>query len=89
MEKAELYNSLFSKRSPRKNNARTLLTYIQYLMNNRLSSVTFSQDAIAKIIQNLDPGKTYRYDNSSIRMLKNCGPAILKPLAIILDNVLI
>ena len=56
---------------------------MQYLTNNRLSSVTFSQDDIAKIIQNLDSGKAHGHDNTSIRMLKICGSAIYKPLAIV------
>ena len=56
---------------------------MQYLTNNRLSSITFSQDDIAKIIQNLDSGKAHGHDNISIRMLKMRGSAIYKPLAII------
>ena len=43
------------------NKVNTLPTHIQYLTNNRLSSVTFSQDHIATIIQNL--GKTQGHDN--------------------------
>ena len=53
LEKAKLFNSLFSKQCSLINNASTLPTHIQYLTNSRLSSVTFSQDVIAKIIQNL------------------------------------
>ena len=53
------------------------------MTNNCLSFVTFSQDDIAKIIQNLDSGKGHGHENISIRMLKVCGSAIYKPLAII------
>ena len=60
---------------------------MQYLTNNRLSSITFSQEDIAKTIQNLDPGKAHGHDNISIRMLKICGSAIYKPLAIIFKQV--
>ena len=56
---------------------------MQYLTNNRLSSVTFSQDDIAKIIQNLDSGKAHGHDSISIHILKICGSAIYEPLAII------
>ena len=56
LEKAELFNSFFSKQCSVINNGSTLPTHIQYMTNNRLSSVT-SQDDIAKIIQNLDSGK--------------------------------
>ena len=56
---------------------------MQYLTNNRLFSVTISQDDIAKIIQKLDSGNAHGHDNFSIRMLKICGSAIYKPLGII------
>ena len=56
---------------------------MQYLTNNRLSSVTFSQGDIVKIIQNLDSGKAHGHNNISRRMLKICGSTIYKPLAII------
>ena len=56
------------------------------MTNNRLYSITFSQDDIAKIIQNLDSGKAHGHDNISINMLKIYGSAIYKPLAIILKQ---
>ena len=83
LEKAEFFNSLFSKQCSLINNGSTLPTHIQYLTNNRLSSTTSSQDDIAKIIQNLHSGKAYGHDSISICMLKIFGPAIYKPLAII------
>ena len=73
LEKAELFNSFFLKQCSLINNGSNLPTHIQYLTNNCLSSVTFSQDDIAKIIQNLDPGKAHGHNNISIRMLKFCG----------------
>ena len=48
LEKAEFFNSFFSKECSLINNASTLLTHIQYLTNNCLSFVTFSHDDIAK-----------------------------------------
>ena len=83
LEKAELFNSFFSKQFSLINNGSTLPTHMQYLTNNRLSSVTFSQDNIAKIIQSLDSGKAHGHNNNSIRILKICGSAIYEPLAII------
>ena len=53
------------------------------MTDSRLSSVRFSQDDIAKIIQNLDPNKVHGHDNISIRMLKICGSSICKPLEMI------
>ena len=64
-------------------NRSTVLTHKQYLNNDLLSSVTFSQDDVAKIIQKLDSGKAHAHDNISKGMLKICDPAIFKPLVII------
>ena len=51
------------------------------MSDNRLSSVTFSQGNIAKIIQNLDPNKAHGHDNISIRII--CGSSMYKPLEMI------
>ena len=53
------------------------------MTDNRLSSESFSQYDIAKIIQNLDPNKAHSHDNISIRMLKICGSSTYKPLEMI------
>ena len=53
------------------------------MTDNRLSSVSFPQDDIAKIIQNIDPDKTHGHDKISIRMLKICVSSIYKPLEMI------
>ena len=44
----------------------------------------FSEDDIAKLIQNLDPNKAHGHDQISIRMLKICGKTICKPLECIM-----
>ena len=62
------------------------MTHVRYLTNNALSSLTFSQDNISKIIQNLESGKAYGHDNISILTLKNCGSTIYKRLAIVFEQ---
>ena len=57
-------------------NSSKLPSHFHYLTDNRLSSVSFCQDGIAKIIQNLDPNKAYGHHNISTRMLKICGSSI-------------
>ena len=57
---------------------------MQYLTNSDLASVTFSQDGIAKIVQNLESSKAHGHDNISLRMLQICGSPIFKPLITIL-----
>ena len=54
---------------------------MQYLFNNRLSFVTFSQDDIATILENLESSKLHRHNNINIYMLKSFGPEIFRPLA--------
>ena len=83
LEKAELFNSFFPKLCYLINNTSPLPTHVQCLTKNRSTSVTFSLDDIAKIIQNLDSGKAHRHGHISISMLKDFGPVILKLLDII------
>ena len=82
-EKAERFKSFFAKQCSFIKNSSELPSHLHYLTDNRLSSVSFSQDDIAKIIQNLDPNKAHGHDNISIRMLKICVPSIYKPLEMI------
>ena len=69
-EKAELFNTLFVKQCSLIKNGTKLPSYFHYLTDNHLSSVSFSQDNIAKRIQNIDPNKAHGHENTSIRMLK-------------------
>ena len=59
-----------------------------YLTEKRLTKIRFSEDDIAKIIQNLDPNKAHGHDQISIRMLKICGKTICKPLECIFRECL-
>ena len=87
-EKAELFNFHFATQCSLISNSSKLLSYIKYLTDNRLSLASFSHDKIAKVIQNLDPNKAHGHDNTSIRMVKICGPSIYKPLEIIFNQCL-
>ena len=65
-EKAEFFNSFFSKQcSLRANHSE--LPSLSFRTNKRISSVTFSAE---DIIQGLNPNKAHRHDNISICMLK-------------------
>ena len=82
-EKTKLFNASFlQKYSLIKSNSK-LLSYLHCLADNLLSSLSFSQDGIAKLIQNLDPNKAHGHDNISMRMLKICS-SVYKSLEIIL-----
>ena len=73
----------FTKQCSLIKNSSKLPSHLHYLTDNRLSSVSFSQDDIAKIIQNLDPNNAQGNDNISIRMLKISESSICKPLEMI------
>ena len=51
-----------------------------------ISTVTFTSDDIATLIENLDPNKAHGHDMISIYMLKLCGKPICKPLDIIFQS---
>ena len=85
-EKAELFNALFEKQCSLIKNRSKLPSHLHYLTDNHLSSVSFSQDDIAKIIQNLGSNKAHGHDNTSIRILKICGSSIYKPLEMIFKH---
>ena len=65
-----------------------LPSYLNYNTDNRLSTVNFSINNIAKIIQNLDPNKAHGHDMISIRTLQLCGNSICKPLELIFQQAL-
>ena len=73
----------FAKQCSLMTNNSKLPSYLHYLTDNRLSFVKFSQDDVAKIVQNLNPNKAHGRDNISICMLKICGSSIYKLLQII------
>ena len=86
--KAELFNSFFASQCSSIKNDSKLPSYLNYNTDNHLSTVNFSIDDIAKIIQNLDPNKAHGHDKISIRMLQLCGNSICKPLELIFQQAM-
>ena len=56
--------------------------------NKRLSSVVFSDQDIIKIMTALNINKVHGHDVISIRMIKICDSALVKPLSIRFNNSL-
>ena len=82
-QKAEIFNSHFSKQcTPLINNSK-IPSECPRKSNEPLSSITFEINDIDKIIKNLDPNKSHGHDMLSIRMWKLCGESIYKPLNLI------
>ena len=87
-QKAEIFNSHFSKQcKPLINNSK-ILSECPRKSNESLSSITFEINDIEKIIKNLDPKKSHGHDMLSIRMLKLFGESIYKPLNLIFKSCL-
>ena len=61
-------------------NASKLPSNFTLYTDNRLSTVTFSQDGIGKIVENLNPNKAHGHNDIRIRVLKICGSSICGPL---------
>ena len=68
--KAGLFYSFFASQCSLIKNDSKLPPYLNYKTDNRLSTVSFSIDDIAKILQNLDPNKAHGHDKISIQMLQ-------------------
>ena len=82
-EKFELFNTFFAKQCSLIKKPSKLPLHLHFLTNNRLCFVSFSQDDIGEIIQNLDPNKVPGHNSISICMLEICGSSIYKPLEMI------
>ena len=56
------------------------------MTNAKTSSIQFENKDIINVIKALNPCKAHGYDDISIRMLKMCDSAIVKPLTILSKN---
>ena len=83
-ENAQIFNDFFAKQCTLVENSSKLPTNPFKRTNNLLSTISFTTDAIAKIIKNFNPNKAHHgFDMISIRMIKICGESILKSLELI------
>ena len=67
-KKAELFNSFFAKQC-----SLVLPLNLHFTTKKLLDTLTFSNNDIEKIIQNLDQNKAHGHDKISIRKIKICG----------------
>ena len=84
--KAELFNCFFAKQCSIIDNSSELPSNICKKADECISTVTFTSDDIATLIQKHDPNKPHGHDMLSIRMLKLCGKSICKPLNLIFQS---
>ena len=86
--KANIFNNFFSLQcNPIMNNSHIPNT-VPYLLNERIDSIEISNNDIIKIIRALNVNKAHGHDNISIRMIKICDEALVKPLSLIFKNCL-
>ena len=81
--KTNHFNSFFASHCTPLNKDRKVPGGQTYITDSKLSSLQFEDKDIIKIIRSLDIKKVHGHDDISIRMLKICDLAIIKPLSII------
>ena len=72
-KKSEVYIFFFCTMLPYNS---SLPADVNYIVDKRLSTVTFSAKDIRNIIQNLNSNKAHGHDNISIRMLRICSNTV-------------
>ena len=88
-EKAELFNSFFSKQCSLISNNSAFPNYINHTTEKLLSTVALLVKSIGKIIQNLDSNKAHGHDNIDIHMLKTCSYSIYRPIEVSFKQALL
>ena len=82
-EKDRLFNEFFVSKCTTITNDSSLPRLVAHNSESSLSTIHFNNDDIVKIIRSLDISKAHGHDNMSVRMIKICDKAIVKPLSII------
>ena len=85
-EKAEIFNNFFAKQCTIVKNTSKLSTDSLKKTNNCLSTISFTNDGIAKIIKQYDPNKAHSHVRISIPMSKICGDSTLKSLELMFKS---
>ena len=85
-EKANHFNAFFASQCTPVSNNSTLALVTTPVINASLSSVSFNDHVILKLIHSLNISKAH--DDISIRLLKICDSSTVKPLSIIFKNCL-
>ena len=84
--KANIFNKFFAEQCTALKNNSVLPVNQMFLTQSRLSSISFNEDEIIKIVRALNINKAHGHDGISIRMIKICDKSLLKPLIILSEN---
>ena len=82
--KVNHFNCFFASHCTPLNNNSKVPGSQTYTTDSKLSLLQFEDKDIIEIIRSLDVNKAHGHDDISIRMLKICDLAIIKPLSIII-----
>ena len=87
-DKVNIFNDVFSRQCyPIPNNS-TLPSIQSFESSNRLSTVDIDSKKVLTLIHSLNSNKAHGHDGIFIIMLKICGPSVIKPLSLFLNNCL-
>ena len=86
IEKTNAFNNFFASQCMSIVNDSILSFTSMYRTENRLSTISFKDEGVLKIIKSLNINKARGHDDISIRLLQICGAEVLKPLSLIFKN---
>ena len=85
-EKANRFNDFFSRQCTPLNNGCECSSQPIFATNERLSSIVFDDQDIMEIIRALNVNESYGHGDISIRMIKICDSALVKPLSMVFNS---
>ena len=84
--KGNIFDKFFSEQCTPLKNDSVLPSRQEFLTEEKLCSLDFSNDEILKLIRSLNVHKAHGHDDISIRMIKICDKSLIKPLIILFQN---
>ena len=78
--KANVFNKFFTEQCNPLKNGTVLPSSQEFLTQEKLCSLDFSNNEILKLIRSLNVHKAHGYDDISIRMIRICDKSLIKPL---------
>ena len=84
--KANVFNRFFAEKCTPLKNSSVLSSNQEFLTQERLGSLDFSNDEIVKLIRSLNVHKAHGHDDISNRMVKVCDKSLVKSLLFLFPN---
>ena len=84
--KANFFNKFFADKGTLIQNNSVIPKFIECESMNRLTSISFNNESVLKIIKALDINKTHGHDDISVPMIKLCNKSIISTISLIYKN---